>query len=155
MQQEKKRSWQKLGSLFLMGLLLTSCALGGKNETPKMKSIEGMVWYRERMILPPNIDVQVSLEDVARADAPSDQIATTHFTPKGTPPWAFELKYDPSKLKTQGRYALRARIEADGQLMFINNEYIPAFDRNPDEPLNILVVRVGGPNAGKGATMPQ
>ena len=107
-------------------------------------TIEGSVWYRERMLLPPGAEVSITLEDVARADAKSELLAETRFQPQGGPPWTFTLSYDPAKILDKGRYALRARIELNDKLMFTSMEHIPAFDRDPAKPLKILVRRVAG-----------
>ena len=109
-----------------------------------MARLDGSIWYRERMALPPNAEIVVHLEDVARTDAPSEVIATERFGPEGGPPWAFSIVYDPASLHQRGRYVMRVRIEADGRLLFTNTESIPAFDRASGEPLKILVRRVGG-----------
>jgi len=126
----------------------TSSASTGSDS---MKTIEGSVWYRERMLLPPNAEVRVYLEDVSRMDVPADVIATTRFVPQGVPPWNFTLEYDPAKLHEKGRYGLRARIELDGRLMFFNTEHISAFDREPGTPAKIMVSQVGG-RRGDGET---
>jgi putative lipoprotein len=112
--------------------------------TDTMKTIEGSIWYRERMLLPTNAEVKVYLEDVARMDVAADVIATTLLKVENDPPWDFSLPYDSSRLHEKGRYGLRVRIEVEGKLMFINTSHIPAFDRDPGTPLNIMVSRVGG-----------
>ena len=109
-----------------------------------MGTIEGSVWYRERMLLPPGAEVSITLEDVARADAKSELLAETRFQPQGGPPWTFTLSYDPAKILDKGRYALRARIEVNEKLMFTSMEHIPAFDRDPAKPFKIMVLRVAG-----------
>lgn len=126
----------------LIGLLLSLGAQATHAVADGMKTIEGSVWYRERIALPPNAEIKVTLEDVARADAPSELIATTRLVPQGGPPYAFSVQYDPARLHDRGRYALRARIESDGRLLFISTEHIPAFEREPG-PVQILVSRVG------------
>jgi putative lipoprotein len=118
------------------------------------ETIEGTIWYRERIALPPNAEIRVSLEDVARMDVPSQVIATTHFVPEGGPPWAFTLQYDPQRLEDKGRFVLRARIEADGRLLFTNADSIPAFGRDAAEPVQVLVKRVPGGRGGEGAKVP-
>lgn len=81
-------------------------------------SITGTATYRERMMLPPSAMLEVTLEDVSRADAPADIIAlTTIQTTKG-PPYSFALAYDPARINPQHRYNVRARITAEGVLMF-------------------------------------
>jgi putative lipoprotein len=131
----------------LIGLLMPLGAQAEHREANGMKTIEGTVWYRERMVLPPNAEIRVTLEDVARADAPSDRLSTTSLEAQGGPPFAFSLEYDPARLHDRGRYALRARIEANGRLLFTSTEHIPAFEREPG-PVKILVSRVGGARVG-------
>lgn len=134
--------------LLIIGFLLVGAAHSEDRETDGMKTIVGTVWYRERMLLPPNAEILINLEEVARADAPSDLIATTRFAPEAGQPWAFSLEYDPAKLYDKGRYVLRAMIEAEGRLLFTSTEHIPAFDRNPEEPLKIMVSQIAGRPAG-------
>jgi putative lipoprotein len=140
--------------LFAVALAVAGVARGERQEGTGMKTIEGHVWYRERIALPPNAEILVFLEDVARMDVPSEVIATTRFEPEGGPPWMFSLEYDPHRLQDKGRYVLRARIEADGRLLFINTASIPAFQGNAGGPVQVLVSRVGGGREGKGARLP-
>ena len=128
--------------LLVVGLLM-GCTTHTQNPgTTAMQKIEGSVWYRERMLLP-NAEVHVALEDVARMDVAADVIASTRFTPQGGPPWDFSIAYDPARINDKGRYALRARIEVDGRLIFINTTHIPAFNHDPGTPVRIMVSRVG------------
>lgn len=126
------------------GLMLTGWLPVNAAGESSMARLDGSIWYRERMALSPNAKIIVQLEDIARADAPSDVIATVRLGPEGGPPWAFSIVYDPASLHQRGRYVMRVRIEADGRLLFTNTESIPAFDRASGEPLEILVRRVGG-----------
>jgi putative lipoprotein len=114
-----------------------------------MNKIEGSVWYRERMLPPPDAEVYVTLEDVARMDVKAELIAETSFKPQGGPPWAFTLEYDPAKIHEKGRYALRTRIEANGRLLFTSTEHIPAFDGEPNKPIEIMVSKVVRTKTGK------
>jgi putative lipoprotein len=61
------------------------------------------------------------------------------------------MEYDPARIDSRHRYAVRARIEVNGQLMFTNTTQIPAFSAAEGEPLEILVSRVGG---GRGRQRP-
>jgi len=140
--------------LFVVALFVAGFARGEGQEGTGMKTIEGNVWYRERMALPPNAEIRVFLEDVARMDVPSKVIASTRFVPERGPPWAFTLEYDPQRLQDKGRFVLRARIEADGRLLFINAESIPAFQGNGGAPVQVLVSRVGGGRGDEGAEIP-
>jgi putative lipoprotein len=140
--------------LFVAGIGFTGVAYGEDANTNEMKTIEGSVGYRERIALPPNAEIHIFLEDVARMDAPSEVIATTRIVPQGGPPWDFSLGYDPRKLHDRGRYVLRARIEADGHLLFISTRQIPAFDSAAGSPIDIRVSRVGGTPTGSTKSAP-
>ena len=129
------------------GLSLTQGCSSKDNADMGPGSIAGTVTYRERMMIPPDAVATVTLEDVARADAKAELIATTTVVHEGGPPWKFTLEYDKSKITDRGRYALRGRIEADGQLMFTSTEHIPAFDHDADAPVEIMLSRVGGEDA--------
>jgi len=111
-----------------------------------MKQIQGSVIYRERIMLPPGIQVEVQLEDISRADAPAEVLASVLTTPEGGPPYPFKIDYDESLVDDRMQYALRARIEHEGELLFTNTEYINPFSGNPVE---VLVHRVeSAPQAG-------
>lgn len=138
--QIKQTAAWLLATVFLIG-----CAAGLNAPDPaNMNTIEGTVWYRERMLLPPGAEVIITLEDVSRMDVKSELIAETRFQPQGGPPWAFTVSYDPAKINDKGRYALRARITADNKLMFTTTEHIPAFHGDSGQPIEIMVSRVAG-----------
>jgi putative lipoprotein len=117
--------------------------------TNEMKTIKVSVWYRERMMLPPNAEITVSLEDVSKMDVAANVIATTTVPAVGGPPWGLAMEYDSPEIDNQHRYAVRARIEVNGQLMFTNTTQIPAFSGVEGKPLEILVSRVGDARGGQ------
>jgi putative lipoprotein len=132
--------------VFLLFFAVTSTLAGvvhaGGPGSGNVEKIEGSIWYRERIALPPSAEIRVLLEDVARMDVPADVIASTRVEPQGGPPWSFSLRYDPEKLQDRGRYVVRVRIEDAGRLLFINTQSTPAFGRDPATPLDIRVSRV-------------
>lgn len=100
-------------------------------EGPAVAVIEGEVYYRERIMLPPGAELEVQLEDISRADAMATVITTVSYSLDGGPPYPFSLEYDPSRIEARMRYALRARITREGKLLFTNTEYIDPFSGNP------------------------
>lgn len=108
-----------------LGLSLAGCAAltGGKSDS----RLEGTVWYKERMLLPPDAQIEVMLEDVSKADAPSTSIASTSFKAKGSPPWDFVLTYDPDLIKERNRYNLRAKITHKDKALFVSTSANPVF----------------------------
>jgi len=123
-------------------------------ETTGMDKLAGSVLYRERVMLPPDADITVSLEDVSKQDVAAGIIATTRLSPAGGPPWDFVLEFDPDRIDSGHRYVLRARIEVNGQLMFTNTEQIPVISKTEDRPLEILVSRVGHGRGAQPSTPP-
>lgn len=117
-------------------------------QAESMGTIAGRVFYHERLMLPPNAEIKVYVEDVSRMDVAADIIATTTLSPAGGPPWDFTMEYDPDRIDSRHSYAVRARIEVNGQLMFINTTRIPVFSEAEGEPLEILVSRVDGTRGG-------
>ena len=103
--------------LLCAAALLGACSTS-ETQAPASASITGTASYRERMMLPPGATLEVILEDVSRADAPAVEIARTEVQSAKAPPYSFTLAYNPSTINASHRYNVRARIMADGKLMF-------------------------------------
>jgi putative lipoprotein len=100
---------------------LAACATIPPAEQPV--SVTGSVTYRERVALPPTAQIEVTLDDVSLADAPSRTLASQRFTADGRQvPFAFSLTVDRRQLDPRRSYAVSARItDASGKLMFITD----------------------------------
>lgn len=106
-------------------LVLSLTALLGacSSMTPAPQaSLDGEVFYLQRIALPPGATLEVSLQDVSLADAPAVTLARQSGPIKGQVPLPFHLSYDPAEVKPGHTYAVSARIEDKGQLLFINTE---------------------------------
>ncbi len=132
----------------LFGAVLVGCQSSPTTEMDSaevsMKTITGTVAYRERIALPVNAVVTVSLEDVSLADAPSKVLATQTFETGGKQvPFAFELNYDSNVIEAKHTYSVRARIEVDGKLRFISDtRYAVITDEGKTHQLDIRLVGV-------------
>ncbi|ARV72080.1 YbaY family lipoprotein [Vibrio campbellii] len=136
-----------LVTALLFGAALVGCQTSQTTEMESaeasMKTITGTVAYRERIALPPHAVVIVALEDVSLADAPAKVLAKQTFETEGkqVPPLAFELSYNSNDIQPNHRYSLRARIEVDGKLRFINDTSIPVItDAEQTHEANIRLV---------------
>ncbi len=109
-----------------------------------MATLQGEVWYRERIILPDNVRLEVYLEDVSKMDVAATVIASQQYDRPGTAPWSFELEYDRNQINAKGRYAIRARVMEEQRLRFINTQRIEAFPTNGG-PVKVLVQQVAAP----------
>lgn len=124
-------------TLALIGSLLAACS--STPPTPKA-SLDGEVFYLQRIALPPSVTLSVSLQDVSLADAPAVTLARQSGPVNGQVPLPFHLTYDPSQVKPGHRYAVSARIELDGKLMFINTEqHAVQLDGHDPQPVRIKV----------------
>ncbi|KHK63916.1 YbaY family lipoprotein [Pseudomonas frederiksbergensis] len=125
--------------------LLTSMALlaacqSATPPTATVESLDGEVFYLQRIALPPTATLTVSLQDVSLADAAAVVIDEQRGQVEGQVPLPFKLSYDPAQVKPGHRYAVSARIEVDGQLMFITTEqHTVQLDGKDPQPLKIRV----------------
>ncbi|UVJ45126.1 YbaY family lipoprotein [Pseudomonas sp. LS1212] len=107
-------------SLLLFSALLAACS---SNSPTAKATLDGEVFYLQRIALPPAATLSVSLQDVSLADAPAVTLARQSGPVEGQVPLPFHLAYDPAQVKPGHRYAVSARIELDGELLFINTEH--------------------------------
>jgi putative lipoprotein len=103
-------------------------------------SLDGEVFYLQRIALPPTAILSVSLQDISLADAPAKIIDEQRGPVKGQVPLPFHLSYDPSKIEPNHRYSVNARIEVDGKLLFITTEnHAVRLDGSDPQPLKVRV----------------
>lgn len=125
--------------LSLLGLTALLCACQTLQPATKT-SLDGEVFYLQRIALPPTATLSVSLQDVSLADAPAVVLDEQKGPVKGQVPLPFHLSYDPAQVKPGHRYSVSARIELDGKLMFITTEHHAVqLDGSDPQPLKILV----------------
>lgn len=128
-------------------LLMLCCAslLAACSSQPPAShaTLDGEVFYLQRIALPPAATLSVALQDISLADAPAVTLARQSGPVKGQVPLSFHLSYDPAQLKSGHRYAVSARIELDGKLLFINTQqHSVTLDGKDPQPLRIKVDQV-------------
>ena len=124
-------------SLLALTALLGACQT--LQPAPKA-TLDGEVFYLQRIALPPTATLSVSLQDVSLADAPAVVLDEQSGPVKGQVPLPFHLSYDPAQVKPGHRYSVSARIEVDVELMFITTEHHGVqLDGKDPQPLKIRV----------------
>ncbi|KQZ96486.1 hypothetical protein ASD64_16840 [Mesorhizobium sp. Root157] len=135
----------KLAELVIFGLmpLVVGMLVVPGNAVASERILNGEIMYRERIALPPNAKVTVQLADVSLADAPAAIIGEQEISPAGQVPIKFQIKFDPSVIRSNMTYALQARISVDNQLWFITDTRHQV-DPLSDASQTVLVRKVSG-----------
>jgi putative lipoprotein len=134
-----------------LGFLLAGC---GSEQSPATKTgngatLTGSVSYRERMALPPDAVVEVSLVDVSPEASPGTVIAETTVASEGRQvPIPFELRYDANRVAANRTYAVKAAIRSGGETMFETQTPVPV--TTTDAPVEVWLVRASGSGGGTG-----
>lgn len=128
----------------VLGAVLVGCQSPNEEvEQVQIQSITGTVAYRERIALPGDALVTVTLQDVSLADAPAKVIAKHRFETNGAQvPFAFDLAYDSAKIDPRHRYSVSARIEVNGQLRFITDTSYPVITDEASSD-NVALMLIG------------
>jgi hypothetical protein len=102
------------------------------------------VAYRERIALPPDAVVGVTLSDVSVQDVAAPIVAQTTVVPAGREvPLPFELRYDPKKIQPTRLYAVRATIHSGGRLIFTTDSVRRVITHGNPTHVDLRLVRVG------------
>lgn len=106
--------------------------------------LEGVAVYRQRIALPPDAVLIVTIQDVSLADAPAATIAQARIPTRGRQvPLPYAVEYDPSRIVAGRRYTVRGRIEdGGGRLLWTTDTAIPLPD--PGDRADLPLVQVRG-----------
>lgn len=85
-------------------------------------NVSGTVWIRQKVALPPDAVLTITLSDASLSDAPSKVIARRVLRTEGKQaPFSFELPYNPAEIQPEARILLSAAIAINGKLVFITD----------------------------------
>ncbi|HET8625126.1 MAG TPA: YbaY family lipoprotein [Gemmatimonadales bacterium] len=124
----------------------------GLERRPPEQSMKGAVRgtasYRERMALPPGAVLEVSLQDVSKADATAEVIGQARIENPGNPPFRFEIPYDPSRIDPRHRYAVRAQILVDGKPFFVTDRHYGVLTEGMGNEVDVMLRKAVASPAG-------
>jgi putative lipoprotein len=132
-------SLKPLGVTFL-SLALGLCSMTSAAEPP---TVRGEATYRERLAMPPGAQLEVVLQDISRADAPSPVLGSVTLSDIGQPPYRFEIPYRPEQIIPSHRYSVRARLTRQGQLLFTTDQTYPVLTGGNPAEVKLILKRVG------------
>jgi|GEM_PF-2897993 len=125
------------------GLQLVFSPMVSEEAAATSGTVTVEVTYRERMALPDNAEITVELQDISLADAPAVVLASETRTADGAQvPFTFELSYDPAEIIENHRYAVRAEVRVDGELLFTTDQIYPVITMDNPNSVSIVMIRV-------------
>lgn len=141
----------KMRSLLLLPILaaLSACQTTDGASRPVAAeasaarvTLNGTAAYRQRIALPPEARLKVTLSDVSRMDVAAPVIAQIEIETAGRQvPIPFALDYDPVRIAPGGSYAVAARItDASGKLLWITDTRVNL--PTPGTPVALMLVQV-------------
>ncbi|MGR3636275.1 MAG: YbaY family lipoprotein [Shimia sp.] len=115
--------------------------------TAEIRDLSGSVSYRERIALPEGASVEVSLQDISLADAPSVELARIVLRPEGNVPVTYRMSYDDAMVHDAHSYAVQAKIVVDGDMLWRTTSVFPALTRGAPETVDVMLEKTAMPAA--------
>ncbi|NDO79274.1 hypothetical protein CJP72_00405 [Citrobacter sp. NCU1] len=85
-------------------------------------TVSGTVWIRQKVALPPDAVLTVTLSDASLADAPSKVLSQQAVRTEGKQaPFSFVLPFNPADVQPNARILLSAAITVNDKLVFITD----------------------------------
>ncbi|MCV9877798.1 YbaY family lipoprotein [Brenneria izbisi] len=148
--------WHTLGCITL-SMALSACAERGdygispqtgapvtsaSSQYPaiSMPAVSGTVNIRQRIALPPNAVLTVTVSDASLADAPSKVIAQHVMRTGGKQaPFQFSLPYQPADIQPNARILLSAAVAIDNRIVMMTENVLPVISNGVSNADLILV----------------
>ncbi|AVZ00045.1 MULTISPECIES: YbaY family lipoprotein [Lelliottia] len=104
----------------------------GATTQPTMQqpNVSGTVWIRQKVALPPDAVLTVTLSDASLADAPSKVLSQKAVRTEGKQsPFSFVLPFNPAEIQPNARILLSAAITVNDKLVFITDTVQPVINQ--------------------------
>jgi uncharacterized lipoprotein YbaY/heat shock protein HslJ/uncharacterized lipoprotein NlpE involved in copper resistance len=129
-------------------LLILACVLSSWSVAfAQQSTVSGTIAYRERIALPASATIEITIEDVSRADVSAVVVARERMTASRQVPMPFEVPYDTGLIDPSHRYAVRVRISDGDRLMFTTTETALVITQGHPSRVSLLLRAVGGASA--------
>lgn len=136
--------------LKILSSAVLTVALVGCSNTPDNSVLEdntsvvtGSIVYRDRMALPDDARITVSLSDVSLADAPAKILSSVTFDAEGKQvPIMYKVPYTVDQVRAADRIAITATITIDGKLVYTTTTMHEVLTHGQPSRKDIIVERV-------------
>jgi putative lipoprotein len=106
-------------------------------------TVHATVAYDLERVLPSGSHVKVSLVDISRADAAATVISSEDRVTTGDQgPFSFALPFVLDQIPMTARLAVRASIEAEGNLLFTSTQVYPVVTQGAPKSVQVMVTPV-------------
>ncbi|NIF23366.1 YbaY family lipoprotein [Candidatus Pantoea multigeneris] len=114
--------------------------VAGQPSTIAQPNVSGSVYIRQRVALPPDAVLTVTLSDASIADAPSRVLSQqVAFTGGKQAPFSFVLPFKPSDIQPNARILLSAAITVQGRMIFVTDSVKPVINQGGTKAELLLV----------------
>ena len=115
-------------------------AVAGQQAAIAQPNVSGSIYIRQKIALPPDAVLTVTLSDASVADVPSKVLAqrVVHTDGKQAP-FQFVLPFNPADIQPNARILLSAAITIDGKMAFITEEVKPVINQGGSKAELVLV----------------
>jgi len=118
---------------------VTALATLGCGVALASEVIHGTATYLEQVRLPEEAVLKVSLEEVSRADAPSRELGSVRVQNLKSPPFSFEIPFDPGAINERLVYTVRATIRSGDTLLFTTDTFNPVLTRGAGNEVEVML----------------
>lgn len=118
-------------------------SINATQSTIAQPNVSGSVWIRQKVALPPDAVLTVTLADASQADVPSKVIAQKAVRTEGKQaPFSFVLPFNPADIQPNARILLSAAITVNDKLVFVTDTVKPAVNQGGTKiDLNLVPVQ--------------
>ncbi|MEQ9887019.1 YbaY family lipoprotein [Pectobacterium zantedeschiae] len=148
--------WHILGGITLSMTLVACAQRGDYGVSPQtgapvtsvssarpavaMPAVTGTVNIRQRIALPHNAVLTVTVSDASLADAPSKVITQRVTRTEGKQaPFQFELPYNPADIQPNARILLSAAVAIDNRIVMVTENVLPVISNGVNNADLVLV----------------
>ena len=112
-------------------------------QSIQQPNVSGTIWINQKVALPPDAVLTLTLSDASLADAPSKVVAQRAVRTEGKQaPFSFVLPYNPSDVQPNARILLSAAVTINGKLVFITDTVQEAINNGGTKiDLNLVPVQ--------------
>jgi len=144
----------RLRSSLPVAFMAAAATVLGCSSAAAEDTVTGTITFNENVRIQPQSVLDVSLQDVSLADAPSVELAGISIEDPGQPPYTFEIAYDDEAIDARHTYVVMASIRHDGALLFTTDTAYPVITRGAGKEVALVMRMVSdGPPPEMPATL--